>query len=193
MRQLIVFFIIFLFSVISYADNAYLNLKMGYSKSLMLSENIPDFEKSDIFNLVDLSMGYKFGSLKFGIGGILSTWIEANPSVVSSWPMTLYSEIGFDFVPRGTVDMGPAFCLGVNTMDLNLSGNSGTVMGLFTRGGLSFSINMGGPVYFSGFAGVEYRMMNGKIGALDVSLNDFSITIVMGVDYDMGDLLIIIR
>ena len=36
-------------------------------------------------------------------------------------------------------------------------------------------------------------MMNGKIGALDVSLNDFSITIVMGVDYDMGDLLIIIR
>ena len=78
-------------------------------------------------------------------------------------------------------------------MDLNLSGKVGTVMGLFTRGGLSFSLNMGGPIFFSGFAGVEYRMMNGKIGLQDINLNNFSITIIMGVDYDMGDLLITIR
>ncbi|HDM70278.1 MAG: hypothetical protein DRP30_03605 [Thermotoga sp.] len=185
--------ILLTFLSISLADNAYVNLKMGYSKSMMMSENIPDFEKSDIFNLVDLSIGYKFRNMRFGIGGMVSTWVEENQNVVSSWPLTIYSEVGFDFVPRLTVDMGPSFCLGVNSMDLNTSGGSGTVMGIFTRGGLFFSMNMGGPVFFSGFAGVEYRMMNGNLGTLDVNLNNFSLTIIMGVDYDLGDLLITIR
>jgi len=175
----------------------FLNVKTGYTKGLnawVKTNSIQQqVESTDFYEALDLSGGYRFTNLSFGVGIKFSAWLDSeyyDPEFNFSWPVTVYSFVGFDFLRDPRSVLGPSFGIGYNLIEIDYIYNTINFSGLYVRAGVDLNIGFTNSLFLSSFIGAEYRIFDTYYEGSTVGFSFLDLTFNIGIEYEFDVLTI---